>query len=121
MPSNCTCISSLTETLHACLLTLAFTLPIYTILPCFFSALIIASDCPEQIGALALFQRFMLFVNAGMYRVHHTETSFGRHVRRIAGVTKTRQARGTIYQLDAERIKRHLAENNELDEDASLV
>jgi hypothetical protein len=87
----------------------------------FFSALIIASDCPEQIGALALFQRFMLFVNAGMYRVHHTETSFGRHVRRIAGVTKTRQARGTIYQLDAERIKRHLAENNELDEDASLV
>jgi hypothetical protein len=87
----------------------------------FFSALIIAADCPEQIGALALFQRFMLFVNAGMYRVHHTETSFGRHVRRIAGVTKTRQARGTVYQLDAERIRRHLAENNELDEDASLL
>ena len=87
----------------------------------FFSALVIASDCPEQIGALALFQRFMLFVNAGMYRVHHTETSFGRNVRRIAGVTKTRQARGTVYQLDAERIKKHLEENNELDEDASLL
>jgi hypothetical protein len=42
-------------------------------------------------------------------------------VRRIAGVTKTRQARGTVYQLDAERIRRHLAENNELDEDASLL
>lgn len=87
----------------------------------FFSALVNHGECPERIGALALFQQYVVFHNAGHYKVLLTETAFGRNVRRIAGVTRLRQSKGQIYVLTPDSIKEHLTRHKEFDEDASLI
>ena len=87
----------------------------------FLSALLNAGECPQRIGALALFQQYVSFVGAGHYRCVLTETSFGRNIRRIAGITKVRSARGNCYAIEPDAVRAHLLAARELDEDASLV
>jgi hypothetical protein len=87
----------------------------------FLSALLNTDCVPERMGALALFQQFVTFSNAGLHKIYLTETTFGRNIRRIEGVTKVRQARGVVYHFDKEAMLNHLKVKNEYDDDVSMV
>jgi hypothetical protein len=84
----------------------------------FMSAQVNSEHSATQINARDLYAKYELFRTKGNYKFVMTETSFGREVKKVAGVSFKRNSAGRVYQLDHEAIKAHLQASNEYDPDA---
>ena len=88
----------------------------------FLSALLNSHQVPENsITGMALFKKFIEFHEAGKYKHQMSVTTFGRALKDVAGIDKSRVRAGTAYKMDAEVLRRFLDESNQYDDDASLV
>ena len=86
----------------------------------FLSALVNAATV-TSLMARQFYQRYEAFHSAGNYKFLVTESSFGRDMKRVPGLVLKRTAHGKLYHIDARRIKQHLLEINEFDEEADFV
>jgi len=84
----------------------------------FMSSLVNSEHSATEINARDLYAKYELFRTKGNYKFVMTETSFGREVKKVAGVTSKKTNTVRVYQLDHEAIKAHLQASNEYDPDA---
>ena len=87
----------------------------------FFSAMINSNACPDRIGAMALYRRYVDYHEASRYRFPKTIAAFGRILSDLDGVQKEHASTGTVYCFDAPSLRMHLVTAKEYDEDASLT
>ena len=87
----------------------------------FFSAMINSNACPDRIGAMALYRRYVDYHEASRYRFPKTIAAFGRILSDLDGVQKEHASTGTVYRFDAPSLRMHLVTAKEYDEDASLT
>jgi hypothetical protein len=73
-----------------------------------------------EITATLMYQKYQEFHVKGNYKFMKTQTSFGREIKPIDGVAKHRSTIGYHYKLDLDKIKQHLIETNEYDEEVML-
>ncbi len=84
----------------------------------FMSSLVNTEHSASEFSARTLYEKYELFRTKGNYKFVMTETSFGREVKKVAGVTSKKTNTARIYKLDHEAIKAHLKASNEYDPDA---
>lgn len=73
---------------------------------------------PIEIAARRMYEAYQNFHTSGNYKFIMSEASFGREVKRIAGITTKRITAGIMYQLDKKQIKSFLQDSNRYDPDA---
>ena len=86
----------------------------------FLSALANSSTI-TSLMARQFYQRYEAFHSGGNYKFLVTESSFGREMKRVPGLHLRRTQSGKAYVVDTKRIKQHLLEINEYDEEADFV
>lgn len=84
----------------------------------FFSALVNSANPRSEIGARTMYQDYTRFHTAGNYKFLMSETGFGREVKKLNGINVKKTSTTRNYQLDHQRIKKHLQDINEYDPDA---
>ena len=84
----------------------------------FFSALVNSSYPDIQVPARDLYRKYQHFHSSGNYKFIMTETAFGREIKKVDGVEKSRTGAGVVYALSRLNIKTHLEGLNEYDPDA---
>jgi hypothetical protein len=84
----------------------------------FISALVNSSYPVEHISGREMYKQYVQFHQNGNYRILMTESSFGRDIKKIAGIEKKRSNTGMVYTLSHKKIKQYLESVNEYDEDA---
>ena len=86
----------------------------------FFSALVNMEYKEKEVPARDLYRRYEHFQTTGNYKFLMTETAFGREAKKITGITKKKTRTVAIYQMEHEKIKKHLDDCNEYDMDAEI-
>ena len=84
----------------------------------FFSALVNSNYPEQQITARDIYKQYVEFHTSGNYKYLLTETSFGREIKKLAGITKKRISGGNVYTLCHSEIKDSLEKAKEYDPDA---
>ena len=81
---------------------------------------LVVKDSYVEVSAKLFYQKYQSFHTAGNYKCLQTQTSFGREVKRVNGVSKQKTRVGYNYALDLTKIKQHLVDANEYDDDAAI-
>lgn len=84
----------------------------------FFSALVNSNYPEPQIAAREMYKNYVQFHTSGNYKFLLTETSFGREIKKVSGITKRKSNGINIYMLCQAEIKASLEMAKEYDQDA---
>jgi hypothetical protein len=84
----------------------------------FFSALVNSNYPEPQIAAREMYKNYVQFHTSGNYKFLLTETSFGREIKKVSGITKRKSNGINIYMLCHVEIKASLEMAKEYDQDA---
>lgn len=84
----------------------------------FFSALVNSNYPEPHIAARDMYKNYVHFHTSGNYKFLLTETSFGREIKKVTGITKKKTTACAVYTLCHGEIKAYLQKVKEYDPDA---
>lgn len=84
----------------------------------FISALVNSNYQDPQIAARDMYKNYVQFHTSGNYKFLLTETSFGRELKKVVGITKKKTNTCNVYALCHSEIKAYLENAKEYDPDA---
>lgn len=87
----------------------------------FMSALVNSEDSEPSTPASELYNRYVQFHTKGNYKFVMTQNSFGREVKKVAGVSSKKTKSTRDYYFDYAAIKAHLQASKEYDPDAEYT